>query len=69
MVSPESSHTTSLHQESRAVLKGVSRPSHGKSAEDVAVGDNDNVAVGGTVGRLANDGLVPLVSDLLDQSV
>lgn len=50
-------------------MKGVSRPSHGKSAEDVTVGDNDNVAVGGTVGRLANDGLVPLVSDLLDQSV
>lgn len=31
--------------------------------------DNYNVAVGGTVGRPADDGLVPLVSDLLDQSV
>lgn len=31
--------------------------------------DDDNVAVGNRVGWLANDGLVPLVADLLDQSV
>lgn len=67
--SPESSNTASLQKKSRAILQRVASPSHSKGAEDVAVGDEEDIATLVLVLALAHHRLVPLFANLLDQLV
>lgn len=66
---PESTNTTSLQQESRAVLQGLARPAHGERSEDVSVGYDQDVAVDLILLGAANDGLVVFLADVGDKSV
>ena len=50
-------------------MEGLARPALRKGPEDVAVGDNQHVAVRSLCRLLAHDGRVPLLPDFLDQAV
>ena len=67
--SPQSAHATSFEKERRPVLQRLPNPSHGERPENMAVGNNENIAVLGRVLGLADDRPVPFIANLLDQSV
>lgn len=66
---PQYTHTTSFKDESRALSERLADPAHGKRAEDVAVRDEEDVTVASRMRGLANDGLVPILANLVDNLV
>lgn len=67
--SPQGANTTGLKQESWPILQCLAGPAHGKGAEGVAVGHDEDVAAHVVLFGLADNGFVMLLADVVDETV
>lgn len=68
-VSPQCPDTARLEQKGRPAVKRLARPALCKGPQDVAVGDDQHVAVCALLILFPHDGGVPFLPDLFDQPV
>lgn len=68
---PQSPDAAGLEEKGGPLVQGLAGPAQGQGAEDVAVGDDEDVAgsLGRGLGALGHDIGVPPVTNVLDQAI
>lgn len=67
--SPQGSHAAGLEKERGAVLQSLAHPAHGQGSQNMAVGDDEDIATGVTLLGLADDGGLEPVADVADEAI